>query len=464
MNQLSINKLFDGLLRDRNIARFMLFFFVLGFLILVFPTGGCEPVDEVGAASSGDDDDNDDNNDDDNDFNDNSDDDNDDEGCIDKDDDGSCEEFDCDDEDEDINPNAAEVLYNNKDDNCDGETDELTDEQMHTDNDGDGFTPAEGDCWDYGDDAEFINPMAIEDLGTDEDGDGILDGDQVDNDCDGETDEIDSDCDCPPDSEIAKGLLQAMNLCDERFVLDYEVDTSSISYQQGLDTLESMGNNGCLVVHKGCEMAVMSTGQIGQANPNNATGMGATGGTATLATDPQPEYHGSNPVTSNKYISCDRQQLRLRLKTPTNVLGFSFDFIFASAEYAEWVNMGYNDTFYAIMQYEKLNGGATTNICFDSNGNEIEVDVNFFENTDFPCDETGSGWAPTIPQVSGSTGWLRTSWDVEPGDEFNIIFSIHDEGDCLWDSIVFIDNWKWYTKPVEPGTDEIDPEPEPPVQ
>ncbi len=39
--------------------------------------------------------------------------------------------------------------------------------------------------------------------------------------------------------------------------------------------------------------------------------------------------------------------------------------------------------------------------------------------------------------VIGETGWAT---------------SVHDEGDCSWDSIAFVDNFKWSTEPVVPGT------------
>jgi len=58
--------------------------------------------------------------------------------------------------------------------------------------------------------------------------------------------------------------------------------------------------------------------------------------------------------------------------------------------------------------------------------------------------------------VSGSTGWLRTSWPVSGGHQFGLTFSIHDEGDCIYDSIVFIDNFKWSVEPVTGGTVPIE--------
>ncbi len=43
----------------------------------------------------------------------------------------------------------------------------------------------------------------------------------------------------------------------------------------------------------------------------------------------------------------------------------------------------------------------------------------------------------------GSTGWLRTNWPIQGGEEFTLTFSIHDEGDAIYDSLVLIDNFRW---------------------
>ena len=217
-----------------------------------------------------------------------------------------------------------------------------------------------------------------------------------------------------------------------------------------------MGSNDCLVYQHGNVMAAISTGPVGQSNPNNATGdeFGA-GNMDYVDNDPLPPYQGDSPTTSTPYGSCDVLQLRLKLKSPPGAEGFRFDFLYASAEYDEWINMGFNDAFYAILSYPDLNGGEETNISFDSNGNEVEVDVNFFENAEHPCDESGSGWEPSVPGVSGSTGWLRTTWPIPENTEVDLTFSIHDEGDCVYDSIVFIDNFQWEGDPVDPGTGPV---------
>jgi hypothetical protein len=45
---------------------------------------------------------------------------------------------------------------------------------------------------------------------------------------------------------------------------------------------------------------------------------------------------------------------------------------------------------------------------------------------------------------------------VDPYDTFYITFSIHDEGDCVYDSIAFIDRFVWSTEPVDEGTVPVD--------
>ena len=159
--------------------------------------------------------------------------------------------------------------------------------------------------------------------------------------------------------------------------------------------------------------------------------------------------------------------------------GIRFDFIYLSAEYPEWVCTEFNDTFYAIEQSTALNNGNPVNISFDSNGMEITVNNNFFENpNNWTQSLAGTGYDVADPgdtcwgdpvlypgcnmpnpcpppnnTVGSGTGWLRTTSPVTPGEVMTLTFSIHDEGDHIYDSCVIVDNFHWVTFPVSgPGT------------
>jgi hypothetical protein len=256
--------------------------------------------------------------------------------------------------------------------------------------------------------------------------------------------ETDTGCDCADTAdESEEGLAAAMNLCPSDYLVSASTDKTSPMGQLGFGVREQLGTSDCLQRRHGCTMLAIATGPVDEENPNFAEDMGGNTGDTDL--DPQPDYQGGNPTTSDVQEACDRNQLRVALRVPEGKHGFSFDFLFASAEYPEFLNEYFNDTFYAIMEYPALNGGATTNIAFDDLGNEIEVDAEFFENTSHPCSEAGSHWSQTIEGGAGSTGWLRTSWPVAEGDTFSLTFSIHDEGDCLVDSMVLLDHFRWLT-------------------
>ncbi|MFH2007784.1 MAG: MopE-related protein [bacterium] len=362
---------------------------------------------------------------------------------------------DCDDNNASIHPLARENCADGVDNNCNGFVD--ADEP---DKDGDGFGPCAGDC---NDNNIFISPGNIEDP-----------TDGVDNNCDGVIDEPQVNCDCgaEPGLTIEEQMARAIGLCNEHAILDLSVNGSNpLGYGVFGDwgvitpvtTRDGSGADGWPL--ENCQFLILASGAAKNLQPQG--GMESDLGIYN-AQDPAPIPDGQD-------IN-DLTQFELRLRVPGNAKGFSFDFIFFSVEYPEFVCSVFNDTFYALVIDEPaLNGGARTNISFDQEGNEITVNNGFFEYPPYwSLDITGTAYEhpesytpgcnddPSIgcvapnpcPAYQGSTtGWLRTTSPATPGAEITIIFSIHDEGDNILDSAVIIDNFRWQTVPIDgPGT------------
>jgi hypothetical protein len=137
----------------------------------------------------------------------------------------------------------------------------------------------------------------------------------------------------------------------------------------------------------------------------------------------------------------DASSLSITFTTDGSVASFSALFVFASEEFAEFVNSPFNDIFAVF-----LDG---VNISNDPNGNILNVNNNFFllnntdENppTDFNGDDiTGTTLVDiTDIQYDGLTPVLRVSTPgtLTPG-QHTLKFAVADVSDHLWDSGVFI--------------------------
>ena len=115
-----------------------------------------------------------------------------------------------------------------------------------------------------------------------------------------------------------------------------------------------------------------------------------TSGKATIAIGPNGEEGAGhdeltedsgdedlfNMLPDKTYKTYDACLFTIKFTTDTSVHGFTFDFIFGTDEYPEYVNSKYNDIFCAFLDGE--------NVTFDNDGNYISVNNNFFKvpNTD----------------------------------------------------------------------------------
>jgi hypothetical protein len=73
--------------------------------------------------------------------------------------------------------------------------------------------------------------------------------------------------------------------------------------------------------------------------------------------------------------------------------------------------------------------------------------------TGFSCASSSSS---DTSGTGSSTGWLTTTWTIEPQETFDLTFHVHDTGDGIYDSEVILDNFTWYATPVSPGTEPAD--------
>jgi hypothetical protein len=75
-----------------------------------------------------------------------------------------------------------------------------------------------------------------------------------------------------------------------------------------------------------------------------------------------------------------------------------------------------------------------------------------------PTNISGTGYscAPNAfsdsSSTGSSTGWLQTSWPIQPDEKFELIFHIHDSSDGIYDSEVILDNFRWETEAFVQGT------------
>ncbi len=174
---------------------------------------------------------------------------------------------------------------------------------------------------------------------------------------------------------------------------------------------------------EGNSFAILSTGLAASADaPNNLGNLSF-------------ELDGLNNSQGNDLV-----QLALRLQVPQDMNCANFDFAFFSEEFPEFVGSIYNDTFTAELGGTNLtiSGNqviAPLNFAFDTKGNIISINTVFNVISD------------TATTYDGMTSLLRAQTPVTPGATIDIVFSVQDLGDSIYDSAVFLDKFFWSNDP-----------------
>jgi hypothetical protein len=360
---------------------------------------------------------------------------------------------------DDLTP-AISPLVDEQCDGVDNNCNLLLDEGC--DDDGDGFCDSAmavtdpwpaicplggGDCYDYSAD---VNPNAPE-----------IPKDGLDNNCDGikagdDGGAIEPDCSgvqCT--GATTDAALCALDLCfpGMNVVIGKNVKTTTGANINGAwDAIGQLGNaNNDLAPFAGTSYLALASGYVTSSSHQDH-----------LAGD----QGGSDPYSADLSTIHDSVEFVVTLVAPDGVTGFSLDYIFMSQEYEEWIGTSFNDRFYVVMNAPQTTGGVDQVInftqCSDPNsyfdfqqGGQkycyIAINTAFSEPCSNPTtDISGSGM--DCGSGGSSTGWLTTTWTVNPGEVFTLTFHIHDTADQAYDSLVLIDNFVWKGGVVSTGT------------
>ncbi|APR84136.1 Xanthine/uracil/thiamine/ascorbate permease family protein [Minicystis rosea] len=326
------------------------------------------------------------------------------------------------------------------------------------DQDGDGWTPAQGDCCDVPNancqKPEAVNPGAFE-----------YPGNGVDDDCDPTTPDNAPTEQCSAASLFsnvtAVDLLKAMDLC--RFADAVPATpkdnkwgvingTPKLVLADGTTALPAANNVQVGVMtafgtyvtpQKNATMASISSGTArasgdpGYVHPQNGKLANQTGGNyngnpannAALDVKIQSAYltpHGGKPpapaacsaaCTTNCDKAYDSVNIKTQIRVPTNAKSFSYKFKFYSAEFPEYLCQKYNDFFVALLKSTWQPDPSAnppqsplpedTNIAFDAQKNPVSVNNSFFQVC-FPPSGAPAGTCPsgTLELVgNGMGGW-----------------------------------------------------------
>lgn len=186
---------------------------------------------------------------------------------------------------------------------------------------------------------------------------------------------------------------------------------------------------------------IMATGNIGLApGPNDANGSSWGFGVLTPDSELMPLANGS--------LTYDRANIEFDFIPTQNTV--SFEFVFASEEYCEYVNSQFNDVFGFFISGPGING--TQNIALIPSTNvPVAINtVNHLTNSNLYIHNTpvinlscltvppANGPATIETQYDGFTRKLVALATVVPCQKYHIKLKLADVGDGVWDSAVFL--------------------------
>lgn len=364
---------------------------------------------------------------------------------------------------------------------------------QNDDCDGDGYSPAQGDC---NDDDPLVNPEAYDFL-----------GDGVDNDCDGKVDDPVLTCETAPATPPGSptDFARAADLCAQISKTHAGTPFDPLVHAawgqvQGLgpgetlwtsqtkptiqtNIVSSFGGN---APRQGKTMAGLANGPWGAADPRDSAALDPAGFQLNDACSDIPLMGTDCASLTNGSVSGgvnvqDWAELALTVHVPSNVKSVVFDFTFFSSEFNQWWDSAANDAFFVLVTSKELSG---QNVAHDSHGLAVTVNSGYFQLCPAPPGPamlseptaiencvgltgdaaqmifgtlTGTGYDgaakstdDTVTAVNGDlyvygggSAWLTTSFAVTPGEQILMRVIIADTFDGLKDSAVLFDNMRW---------------------
>ncbi|MCP4680440.1 MAG: hypothetical protein GY854_34145 [Deltaproteobacteria bacterium] len=331
---------------------------------------------------------------------------------------------------------------------------------------------------------------------SDTDADSDNDGDAGANEDSGFT-EIIPDCgNCVGVGKELDNMLCAIDLCDPNAVLTQDYSSPKVKagklarsraaierFGDAANDLEPLLNGSYAVISTGFHDSKIHNDVLNDGPLWNIYGQGVE--------DPFAP-------TDEVWPAYDVVEWKIRIKAPSNANGFRLHYVFFSAEYEEYIDSFANDKFYIFIEGAKsTNNGARTvtnfaecrnpsvysdftcsaeqaaagtckedeKYCFIAintafseccwhNGCTEGVGPTNIDGTGFECGDSSNDYLGDYSQghkYGSSTGWLYTEWPVEPGEEFSLIFHLHDTADGIYDSQVIIDKFL-FVSDAEAGT------------
>lgn len=342
------------------------------------------------------------------------------------------------------------------------------------DDDGDGYSEAEGDCNDC---SANMNPGAYDypDNGIDEDCNGTPDDEPV-----GCEDGLPADGDgfaaaralglCRQSHPEATGRDRTWGVLKAAWVFA-DGSTSSV-YDSRFGSSNCLGQGGTgappnalghaivsrfgtLSARAGSSMLVLSSGLASEAVfGGSPTGAALCTKSAAPEGFPTPSLLCDDQQIDKTAIAMDPMALELTIRAPTNAKSLSFEFNFFTTEYPSWVCDKYNDFFVVLLYSQHESVPANHNISFDAQGNPVSVNNGFLEackagihgkygQRSFACPLGEGMLGGTDFMGHGATGWLKTSSPIKPGEELTVRFAVWDSYDMALDSTVLLDTFQW---------------------